>query len=144
MTIESELARIGDLLEKLLASNSGSSTTTKKTRTKATSSSTPVESAATEAASSTSAEATSEAPPSEAAPEAPAPSKSNGSGTSPASSTAIPSLDDVRAALTKCQARNKGDLAVPRAILGKYAKTSTLGSLKDEDRAKVISECNAA
>lgn len=143
MTIESELARIGDLLEKLLAaesSKSESSTTTRKTRTKAASASTDTAPATT---SSTSDAPTPPASPSaEEAPE----EKPIGAGTLPASkepTSTTPSVDEVRAALTQCQARNGGALDKPRAILLKYAKTGTLGSLAEADRAKVIAECNA-
>jgi|GEM_PF-1764721 len=119
-------------------SSSSASTTTKtaKKATKAASESPPAA-----APSSTSAEPTSVESPSEKA----APVKeSAATGTSPASSTPIPTLDDVRYALTQCQARNGGDIAKPRDILSKYAKTGTLGSLSEADRAKVIEECKAA
>lgn len=121
------------------SSKSESSTTAKKTRTKAASSSS---SESTTTTSSTSAAATTAEPPKEAAPEAPAAKPSTETGTSPAPS--VPSLDAVRAALTQCQARNKGDISAPRAILVKYAPTGTLGSLKEEDRQKVIDECNSS
>jgi len=47
----------------------------------------------------------------------------------------------VRAALTARQNRDGGDATQAKAILGKYAKTGTLGSLAEGDRAKVIAEC---
>lgn len=53
-------------------------------------------------------------------------------------------MDDVRAALTARQNRDGGDATEARKILAKYAKTGTLGSLAEADRAKVINECNAA
>lgn len=117
------------------SSNSASSTTPAAPRRKKASSA-PSEStspapAQTEAASSTST-AAKEA---EASPPA-------STGTSPASS--IPSVDDVRGVLTRHQAACGGDMGPPREILTKYAPTGTLGSLKEQDRAKVISECEAA
>jgi hypothetical protein len=115
------------------SSKSESSTTPKKNRTKAASESPPPA----EAPSSTSAEATSAPPPSEKA--APAAGAKSDAGTSPAPS--VPTVDEVRAALTQCQARNGGDLVKPREILSKYAPSGTLGTLKEEDRAKVIAEC---
>jgi hypothetical protein len=55
----------------------------------------------------------------------------------------VPTLDQVRAALTQYQARNGGSIEKPREVLGKYAPTGTLGSLKEEDRAKLIAELSA-
>jgi hypothetical protein len=101
--------------------------TTRKRRSSAPAPSTSDASAPTAAASSTCA--------------AEAPSGKAASGTSQASS--LPSLDDVRYELTQCQGRSNGDQTVPKAILAKYAPSGTLGTLKDEDRAKVIAECRA-
>jgi hypothetical protein len=97
-------------------------------------------SAATEPASSTSDAASTAAAPSAAA--APAPAKASASGTSPASST--PTKDDVRDALTAYQTKCQGDIVKPREILTKYAPSGTLGTLKEEDYAKLIAELQAA
>lgn len=126
------------------SSNSESSTTPAPRaarRTKATSvaAASTSDASATAAPSSTSAEASTAAAPS--APVAAAPAAPATSGTSQASS--VPSLDAVRAELTQCQARHNGDMSVPRGVLSKYAPSGTLGTLKDEDRQKVIDECKA-
>jgi hypothetical protein len=136
MTIESELSRIGDLLQKLVdasKSDSKPATSAKAKAGKASSASMPAASAEQMAAtSSTSAASESTAPKAESTP---------ASGTSQASST--PTLDEVRKALNACGFRFAGDIDVPRAILLKYAKSGTLGSLAEGDRAKVIAELNA-
>lgn len=125
------------------SSASSDSTTTpspRKRRASAAASSTQAASAPTEAASSTSTAESTPAQPSAQAAQAAAASPA--SGTSPASS--LPSKDDVRGALTRYQAACGGDMAPPREILTKYAPTGTLGSLKEEDYAKVIKACDEA
>jgi len=130
VTIESELQRIGDLLEKLLASESKSSSTptVKKTR------------------------ASKEASPSTSAPETtPSTSEVAGSPTTasaaePAATNGAPqpSKEEVRAALIALQTRDGGKEARPAAILAKYSPSGTMGKLAESDYAKVIAECKSA
>lgn len=144
-TAQSILEFLNDQIQPAQPQSSSESTTTvqpttaatKKPRaTKAASSSTQGASASPVGSSSTSTEA-SPAQPASAPAEQASPAAATGS-TSPASN--IPSLDDVRAALTQCQGRNNGDAAIPRGVLSKYSVSGTLDKLKEEDRAKVIAE----
>jgi len=125
------------------ASSKSESTTTKKpSRTKAASAS---QAEALATSSSTSVVLTSEAPQVAAEQAVQAAKQSAESGTSQASkeptSQRIPTLDEVRKALTECQTRHSGDASKPREQLLKFAPTGTLGSLKEEDRQKVIDAC---